>query len=105
MGTEIDQEEFGERDYTRFAERLEECLSTLGQLLVQPGFGAGPATVGAELELFLIDGAARPLPANQAIQAAVADPRVGVELDRFNLELNATPVLLAGRRSPRSAVS
>ena len=97
MGTEIDQEEFGERDYARFAERLEECLSTLGQLLVQPGFGAGPATVGAELELFLIDGAARPLPANQAIQAAVADPRVGVELDRFNLELNATPVLLAGR--------
>jgi hypothetical protein len=97
MGTEIDQEEFGERDYTRFAERLEECLSTLGQLLGRPGFGAGPATVGAELELFLIDGAARPLSANQAIQAAVADPRVGVELDRFNLELNATPVLLAGR--------
>ena len=35
--------------------------------------------------------------ANQAIRAAVADPRVSVELDRFNLELNATPVLLAGR--------
>ncbi len=97
MGTEIDQDEFGERDYARFAERLEECLAALGQLLGRPGFGAGLATVGAELELFLVDGAARPLPANQAIRAAVADPRVGVELDRFNLELNATPVPLAGQ--------
>ena len=97
MGTEIDQEEFGERDYQRFAERLEECLATLGQLLERPGFGVGPATIGAELELFLVDGAARPLPHNQAIRAAVADPRVTVELDRFDLELNASPVQLAGR--------
>jgi gamma-glutamyl:cysteine ligase YbdK (ATP-grasp superfamily) len=97
MGTKINHEEFGERDYQRFAERLEECLITLGQLLERPGFGAGPATVGAELELFLIDDTARPLPHNQAIQAALADPLVNVELDRFNLELNTTPVLLAGQ--------
>jgi gamma-glutamyl:cysteine ligase YbdK (ATP-grasp superfamily) len=97
VGTDIDQEEFNERDYWLFVERLEECLSALGQLLERPGFGAGPATVGAELELFLVDGAARPLPHNQAIRAAVADPRVTVELDRFNLELNASPVQLAGR--------
>src|SRR6266516_3003276 len=97
MGTDIDQEEFDERDYSRFAERLGECLSALGQLLERPGFGAGPATLGAELEVFLVDGAARPLPHNQAIRAAVADPRVTVELDRFNLELNASPVQLAGR--------
>ena len=105
MGTDIDQEQFGERDYSRFAERLEECLSALGQLLERPGFGAGPATVGAELEVFLVDSAARPLPLNQAIRAAVADPRVTVELDRFNLELNASPVLLAAGHSPRSAAS
>ena len=52
--------------------------------------------VGAELELFLVDGAGLLLPHNQAIRAAVADPRVTVELDRFNLELNASPALLAG---------
>jgi hypothetical protein len=45
----------------------------------------------------LVESAGRPLPRNQAIRAAVADPRVTVELDRFNLELNATPALLAGR--------
>ena len=97
MGTNVDKTQFDECDYSRFRERLEECLSALGQLLERPGFGAGPATLGAELELFLVDGAARPLPHNQAIRAAAADPRVTVELDRFNLELNASPVQLAGR--------
>ena len=101
MGTDIDKAQFDECDYSRFRERLEECLSALGQLLERPGFGAGPATLGAELELFLVDGAARPLPHNQAIRAAAADPRVTVELDRFNLELNASPVQLAAGRSPR----
>ena len=97
MGIDIAKAQFDERDYSHFRERLEECLSALGQLLERPGFGAGPATVGAELELFLVDGAARPLPHNQAIRAAAADPRVTVELDRFNLELNTSPVQLAGR--------
>ncbi len=97
MGTDIDKEDFDEGDYPRFRERLEECLSAFGQLLGRPGFGTGPATIGAELELFLVDRAARPLPYNQAIRAAAADPRVSVELNRANLELNASPVLLAGR--------
>jgi hypothetical protein len=79
VGTDIDREEFGERDYARFAQRLEECLTVLGQMLNQPGFGAGPATIGAELELFLIDDAGRPLPHNQAIRTAVADSRVTLE--------------------------
>jgi hypothetical protein len=97
MGTSIDREAFDEFDYARFQQRLGQCLSTLGRLLERPGFGVGPATLGAELELFLVDQAARPLPRNQAVRAAAADPRVNVELDRFNLELNASPTLLAGR--------
>ncbi len=97
MGTEITWEKFSERDYVRFAERLEHCLSDLGQLLGRPGFGAGPVTIGAELELFLVDAVARPLPLNQAVRALAADPRVALELGRFNLELNSSPALLAGR--------
>ncbi len=97
MGSDIAKEEFDERDYPRFRERLEECLAALAHLLDLPGFGVGPATIGAELELFLIDHAARALPRNQAVRAATADSRVTVELDRFNLELNASPIPLAGR--------
>jgi hypothetical protein len=96
MGTEIGKETFDECDYARFADQLERCLSDLGRLLARPGFGAGPVTIGAELELFLVDGAAAPLPLNQAVRARAADPRVTVELNRFNLELNASPVPLAG---------
>ena len=97
MGTEITRERFDERDYARFRERLEQCLSDLGQLLQRPGFGAGPVTIGAELELFLVDDAALPLPRNQAVRALAADPRITLELNRFNLELNASPTMLAGR--------
>jgi hypothetical protein len=97
MGKEITREKFSERDYARFAERLECCLSDLGQLLGRPGFGVGPVTIGAELELFLVDGADRPLPRNDAVRTLAADPRVAVELNRFDLELNCSPALLAGR--------
>ena len=97
MGTEIDQEVFDERDYLRFAERLGECLCVLAQLLERRGFGVGPVTIGAELELFLIDGAGRPLPRNEAVRSAAADPRVTIELNQFNLELNASPTPLPGR--------
>jgi hypothetical protein len=97
VGTDISQETFTARDYARFQARLEQSLSVLAALLERPGFGTGPATVGAELELFLVGPAGRPLPRNRAIRAAAADPRITLELDRFNLELNATPALLAGR--------
>ena len=97
MGSEITREKFGKRDYALFRERLEQGLSGLGQLLERPGFGVGPVTVGAELELCLVDGAARPLPRNQAVRARAADPRIALELNRCNLELNASPVLLVGR--------
>jgi hypothetical protein len=97
MGAEITRETFGEQDYAKFRERLERCLSDLGELLGRPGFGAGPATMGAELEACLVDDAARPLPRNQAVLDLVADPRITLELNRYNLELNASPVPLAGR--------
>jgi len=97
MGLAVDREHFDPVDYQRFEERLEECLLALGRLLECPGFGTGPTTVGAELELFLVDGQARALPLNQTIRAEAADPRLVLEIDRFNLELNLTPAPLAGR--------
>jgi Glutamate-cysteine ligase family 2(GCS2) len=54
-------------------------------------------TVGAELELCLVDSHGRALPRNQEVRAETADSRVVLEIDRFNLELNLTPAPLAGR--------
>ncbi len=97
MGLAIDREHFGEDDFQRFAERLEASLVALRGLLDRPSFGGGPASLGAELELFLIDARGRPLPRNDAVLAETVDPRVTVELDRFNLECNLRPAPLAGR--------
>jgi gamma-glutamyl:cysteine ligase YbdK (ATP-grasp superfamily) len=97
MGLSIDRERFDPVDYRRFERRLDECLLALGRLLGRPSFGIGPTTVGAELELFLVDEQARALPRNQAVRSDAADPRVVLEIDRFNLELNLTPAPLQGR--------
>ena len=97
MGLEIDREEFEEADYRRFGERLETSLDVLAALLERPGFGAGDATLGAELEVSLIDAAGRPLPKNGAVLAESGDPRLTVELDRFNLESNLRHGPLRGR--------
>ena len=97
MGLTIERERFDPADYRRFELRLEECLAALERLLERPSFGTGQVTVGAELELCLVDGQGRALPRNQEVRAETADPRVVLEIDRFNLELNLTPAPLAGR--------
>ncbi len=97
MGTRVATCEFHPADYCRFRECLEDQLRTLGRLLDMAGFGSGPATIGAELELVLVDSAGKPLTRNHDILAAVGDSRVTVELHRCDLELNATPLQLADR--------
>ncbi|TDD05239.1 glutamate--cysteine ligase [Nonomuraea deserti] len=96
MGRDLDKERFSEAEYVRFGERLQEQLGVLRELLATPGFGQGPATIGAELELFLIDERGRPLPRNSQVREALGDERVVLELGRFNLEVNLTPTPLAG---------
>jgi gamma-glutamyl:cysteine ligase YbdK (ATP-grasp superfamily) len=97
MGSDIDRHQFEATDYARFSRRLRACLDALEEVLARPGFGVGPTTVGAELEVDLIDGDGRPLlAAEEVLRAAAADPRVTPELNRFNLEINSPPVALAG---------
>lgn len=96
MGLEISRDSFDPADYLAFSEKLAANLRALSQLLDRPGFGTGPATVGAELELHLVDAHGRPMPINRAVLADTLDGRVTLEVDRFNLEINSRPCLLAG---------
>ncbi|SEG23667.1 Gamma-glutamyl:cysteine ligase YbdK, ATP-grasp superfamily [Nonomuraea solani] len=96
MGRDLDKERFTEAEFARFGERAKEQLAVLRELLDTPGFGQGPITIGAELELFLIDEEGRPLPRNSEVQEALDDPRVVLELGRYNIEVNLTPTPLAG---------
>ena len=96
MGRDLDKERFSEAEFARFGERVQEQLGVLRDILDTPGFGRGPATIGAELELFLVDEAGRPLPRNAEVRAALDDARMVLELGRYNLEVNLTPLPLAG---------
>jgi hypothetical protein len=97
MGRDIDRTEFEDTDYTRFAERLRSGLTALGEVLQRQGFGIGAPSIGAEVEICLVDRAGRPLPINRAVLASTLDPGIALELNRFNLEFNTSPVLLEGR--------
>lgn len=96
MGLEIDRIDFEEAEYEAFAAKLRRDLEALELLLARPGFGEGPDTIGAEVELALVDGQGRPQPINRDVMADAPDPRLALELDRFNLEYNSTPRSLAG---------
>lgn len=97
MGLEIDRESFEAEEYERFGARLETSLEVLDRLLSTPGFGSGEASLGAELEVSLVDEGGRPLPLNHSVLDASVDPRLTVELDRFNLESNLRHGPMRGR--------
>ncbi|MCB1679247.1 MAG: glutamate--cysteine ligase [Halioglobus sp.] len=97
MGIEIDRSEFSPADYAAFRARLEDNLQALQQLLERPGFGQGPGSLGAELELYIVDAAGRPLHANHEILERADDPQLTLELNRYNLEYNLTPYALHAR--------
>ncbi len=96
MGLEIDRDRFEAVDYKKFGERLGDCLLTLETLLGRSDFGEGPPTIGAELEVALIDAAARPIPLAVEVLRETVDPRMTLEINRFNLECNLRYGPLAG---------
>ena len=102
MGIEIQQDKFTDKDFVTFRQRLREGLEALDIVLARPGFGRGERTIGAELELFLIDENGRPLPISRAVVDAAATPFVGPEMGEFDIELSTPPVELRG--SPFAAL-
>ncbi|UTW11539.1 glutamate--cysteine ligase [Marinobacterium rhizophilum] len=96
MGLEIDKSSFTPQEFSGFYQRLQSNLQALKALLQRPGFGAGPGSIGAELELCIVDRNGHPLMVNSEIQQAQADPRLTLELNRYNLEYNLTPVPISG---------
>ncbi|MEH6569295.1 MAG: glutamate--cysteine ligase [Halioglobus sp.] len=95
MGTEIDRTEFSPADYQAFKGALAEDLSTLHKLLGDPGFGEGPGSIGAELEVYIVDEHGAPLKINRELLADADDPQLTLELNRYNLEYNLSPSQLS----------
>ncbi len=102
MAQAIARDDFSDADYARFQSRLCENLEALRLVLARPGFGEGAPTLGAELELCIVDADGRAKGINRDILRRHLDPRLALELNKFNLEYNLTPVPAAGR--PFSAI-
>lgn len=97
MGINIDRSEFRPEEYIQARIKLGENLGALERLLRRPGFGVGETSVGAELEMNVVDHQGWPLPVNRRVLADALDPHLQLELDNFNLEYNVSPVPAAGR--------
>ncbi len=96
MGLLIDRSTFSEEDYETAAARLHDNLAALKLLFDREDFGRGPASLGAELEMSIVDDNSHALPLNRQILADSVDPNLQLELNRFNLEYNLSPVAAAG---------
>lgn len=96
MEPTVDREQHDEHEYEGVRDKLEQCLMALDVLLERRDFGVGPQTLGAELELFLVNGDRRPMLKNAAVHARITDQRVTREVTRCNIEGNLTPLSLEG---------
>lgn len=96
MGLEINKTDFSGHEYRTFSEKLEQNLAALKLLLARLDFGMGSASLGAELELCLIDADGCPAYNNEELITRVDDPQLTYELNQYNLEYNLTPLPLNG---------
>ncbi len=94
MGLDIDRTDFSAQEYVQFSNRLADNLDALKQVLVSPGFGQCDGSLGAELELYIVSDDGLPLAVNTEIHTAASDPQLTLELNRYNLEFNLTPVAI-----------
>lgn len=96
MGQKIDRENLTDEDYRLFADRLQHCLQAMETLLQNKDFGVGERSLGAELEVTIIDPNGRPLAVSHQALSPDLDPRIQPEVTRFNLEFNLDPVMARG---------
>jgi hypothetical protein len=91
VGIDITKSEFSDEDFERFRSRLDAELRHLEELVAAPGFGQGPVSLGAEVEMYLADAEGQVVPKNMEVISKANDPRLTIELNRFNLEFNSSP--------------
>jgi CBS domain-containing protein/gamma-glutamyl:cysteine ligase YbdK (ATP-grasp superfamily) len=89
-------EQFDEQKSQAFMKALLEDLRALENMIETGRFETGVARIGAEQEVFLVDGNMRPAPISLEVLDCAKDSRLTTEIARFNLEANLTPLPLTG---------
>src|SRR5437762_431382 len=97
MGENVSLSTFTREDRTRYRQKVRRCLDVFALMLNEFRFDADRPMTGLELELNLMDTDGGPAMRNAQVLADLADPSFQTELGQFNLEINLTPRLIAGR--------
>jgi gamma-glutamyl:cysteine ligase YbdK (ATP-grasp superfamily) len=103
MGQFFEKDSFSLADHDEFRKRLHEQIETLKPLLKQPQFSNTDVSLGAELEMYIVDKECMPAPCNTQLMSMMNHPLLTLELNKFNLEFNLSPVSAKG--SPFSAMT
>jgi CBS domain-containing protein/gamma-glutamylcysteine synthetase len=72
-------------------------LQALEHMLARDMFERGITRIGAEQEMFIVDGSWQPAPRALSILAEISDGHFTTEVGAFNLELNLDPQVFSGR--------
>ena len=96
MGREIEAVRITGEDRRAYRAKLAQSLDVFARMLRERLFDTGPALVGQEIELNLVDEQGAPSMRNADVLAAIADPAWATEVGQFNLEINVAPRELGG---------
>jgi gamma-glutamyl:cysteine ligase YbdK (ATP-grasp superfamily) len=96
MGREIQAIRITGEDRRTYRAKLALSLDVFARMLHERLFETGPARVGQEIELNLVDETGNPSMQNAGVLAEIADPAWAVEVGQFNLEINVPPRQLLG---------
>lgn len=103
MGEEIAAARFTQADFARFGDNLRRETEIAHGLFANEAFSPSDFMLGFEIEAWIVDHNYFPASINQHLLETLAHPLVVPELSRFNVELNCTPLRLAGDVLDRAA--
>ena len=92
MGDLIQEQEFTAKDYEEFSIRLATQLAEMHHCIQSPPFSRKIFSMGAELEVGLVDENFAPACANEELLNLADSAALTLELNRYNLEINVPPV-------------
>jgi CBS domain-containing protein/gamma-glutamyl:cysteine ligase YbdK (ATP-grasp superfamily) len=90
-------EQFDQHKAQAFMRAVLNDLRALAFMLENDLVESGVRRIGAEQEMFLVDGDLRPAPISLEVLEKAHDDRLTTEIARFNLEANLQPQTLSGR--------
>ena len=96
MGEQNVREQSQREEIRVFLKHLLQDVRAMEKMIAEGRFESGVRRIGAEQELFLVDGDWRPAPIATEVLEEVDDPHFTTELARFNLEFNLDPQTFGG---------